>query len=107
MDGGPLHFRGGTIADGVAGFESTTGRAPKVREYPVRKILANEVVYLVDFNVDGWAQGDWWNTPLPRRAPTSSLERQYLRYLRTASDAGGVLIQTCINAAAGSCSIDH
>jgi hypothetical protein len=36
-----------------------------------------------------FAADSWWNTPLPRRAPTSALERQYLRYLRTAPDAGG------------------
>jgi hypothetical protein len=49
---------GGSIADGVAGFESTTGRDPEIRSYPVSEVLANEVVYLVDFNLDGWRRGD-------------------------------------------------
>ena len=49
---------GGSIADGIAGYESTTGRDPEIRSYPVSELLANEVVYLVDFNVDGWRRGD-------------------------------------------------
>ena len=28
-------------------------------------MLAKEAVYLLDFNVDGWAVGDWWNQPAP------------------------------------------
>ncbi|MGH2807493.1 MAG: hypothetical protein ACRDKT_09465 [Actinomycetota bacterium] len=49
---------GGKIADGVEGFESATGRKPKIRTFPVKNVLANEVVYLVDFNADGWRRGD-------------------------------------------------
>lgn len=54
---------GGTIADGVDNYESTTGRAPVFKEYPVAQVLAQEVVYLVDFNLDGWAQGDLLAVP--------------------------------------------
>lgn len=49
---------GGSITDGIAGYESTTGRQPDFRSYPVSEVLANEVVYLVDFNIDGWRRGD-------------------------------------------------
>ena len=49
---------GGTITDGVAGYESTTGGEPEFREYPVADVLAKEAVYLVDFNIDGWRRGD-------------------------------------------------
>jgi hypothetical protein len=49
---------GGEISDGVAGYESTTGRAPEIHTYPVADVLKKEVVYLVDFNVDGWRRGD-------------------------------------------------
>ena len=63
---------GGTITDGVDGFESTTGSAPEIREYEVSEVLANEVVYLVNFNIDGWRRGDHFvggrpNTGLPSR----------------------------------------
>jgi hypothetical protein len=74
---------GGTISDGVAGYESTTGRTPEVHSYPVADVLAKEVVYLVDFNVDGWRRGDHFaptpglytrgnqlNTDLNRQMPT-------------------------------------
>jgi len=57
---------GGKISDGVANYESTTGRAPAFHEYEARDLLAQETVYLVDFNIDGWAVGDLWaTTPLP------------------------------------------
>ena len=56
---------GGTIADGVANYDSSTGRDPAFHEYEVAEVLSKEAVYLVDFNVDGWAVGDWWNQPLP------------------------------------------
>ncbi len=72
-----------TIADGVKGYESTTGRKPKIHKYPVRDILRKEVVYLVDFNIDGWTSGDHFaedrgtytrgnglGTDLNRQAPT-------------------------------------
>ncbi|HWL65854.1 MAG TPA: hypothetical protein VNP73_07760 [Actinomycetota bacterium] len=48
----------GTIVDGVKGYESTTGKKPKFHEYPVRQVLAEEAVYFVDFNPDGWTAGD-------------------------------------------------
>jgi hypothetical protein len=53
---------GGTIADGVQGYESTTGREPEIHEYEVSEVLANEVVYLSAFNVDGWVRGDRFNS---------------------------------------------
>ena len=56
---------GGTIVDGVANYDSSTGRAPAFHEYDVADVLAKEVVYFVDFNPDGWAVGDWWNKPAP------------------------------------------
>lgn len=49
---------GGKIADGVAGYESTTGRQPVFHEYEVRDVLAREAVYFIDFNIDGWVRGD-------------------------------------------------
>ena len=57
---------GGSIADGVDGYESTTGQQPEIRSYPVAEVLSKEVVYLVDFNIDGWRRGD-------RHAPTPGL----------------------------------
>jgi hypothetical protein len=56
---------GGTIVDGVDNYESSTGRAPTLHEHKVADVLAKEAVYLLDFNVDGWAVGDWWNQPAP------------------------------------------
>ena len=49
---------GGEISDGVSGYESTTGTTPVIHSYPVSEILANEAVYLIDFNIDGWVRGD-------------------------------------------------
>ncbi len=49
---------GGTIVDGVDNYDSTTGREPTFNEYPVADVLAQEAVYLVDFNIDGWEVGD-------------------------------------------------
>jgi hypothetical protein len=56
---------GGKIVDGVANYDSSTGREPKFHEYEVAEVLAKEAVYFIDFNVDGWAVGDFWNPPLP------------------------------------------
>ena len=56
---------GGKIVDGVDNYESSTGREPKFHQYNVADVLAKEAVYLLDFNVDGWAVGDWWNQPAP------------------------------------------
>ena len=49
---------GGTIVDGIDNYESTTGREPTFNEYEVADVLAEEAVYLVDFNIDGWVMGD-------------------------------------------------
>ena len=56
---------GGKIEDGVENYESSTGRKPKFHQYEVAGLLAKEAVYLIDFNVDGWAVGDFWNQPAP------------------------------------------
>ena len=56
---------GGKLTDGVDNYESSTGKPPKFHQYEVRELLAKEAVYLVDFNVDGWAVGDFWNQPAP------------------------------------------
>ncbi len=54
---------GGTITDGVEGYESTTGREPKFHEYEVKDVLAKEIVYFTDFNIDGWQVGDNYHEP--------------------------------------------
>jgi hypothetical protein len=56
---------GGTIVDGVDNYRSSTGKRPTFHEYDVKDVLAKEAIYLLDFNVDGWAVGDWWNRPAP------------------------------------------
>ena len=58
--------KGGTIADGYPNYESSTGRDATLHEREVSDVLAKEAVYLLDFNADGWAVGDWWaQPPLP------------------------------------------
>jgi Zinc carboxypeptidase len=52
-----------TLVDGYANYDSTTGRNPKFHEYSVREVLKKEVVYLVDFNPDGWQVGDNYHQP--------------------------------------------
>src|SRR3954468_19272686 len=54
---------GTTIADGVDNYTSTTGRKAVFHDYKISDLLAKEAVYFVDFNVDGWAVGDWWAKP--------------------------------------------
>ncbi|MFT4745600.1 MAG: hypothetical protein ACI9AD_001454 [Nitriliruptoraceae bacterium] len=49
---------GGTITDGVDNYESTTGKVPEFHDYPVADVLAQQAVYLIDFNIDGWVNGD-------------------------------------------------
>ncbi|HYH27688.1 MAG TPA: hypothetical protein VEA19_02800, partial [Actinomycetota bacterium] len=49
---------GGSITDGVQGYESTTGEDPKFHSYAVSEVLKKEAVYFVDFNIDGWVRGD-------------------------------------------------
>lgn len=56
---------GGKILDGIGNYQTSTGRKPKFHEYEVADVLKKEVVYLVDFNIDGWATGDYWNDPAP------------------------------------------
>jgi hypothetical protein len=60
---------GGTISDGVAGYETSTGREPKFHTYEVKDVLAKEDVWFTDFNIDGWTVGDV-NT-----VPTAPYER--------------------------------
>ena len=54
---------GGTITDGTGEYESTTGKQPKFHEYEVKDVLKKEVVYLMDFNIDGWQVGDTYHEP--------------------------------------------
>ena len=54
---------GGTIVDGIDNYETTTGKKPQFHEYEVKDVLAKEVVYLVDFNIDGWQVGDNYHEP--------------------------------------------
>ena len=56
---------GGKLVDGIDNYKSSTGREAKFHELAVRDLLAKEAVYLVDFNPDGWAVGDFWNPPAP------------------------------------------
>lgn len=56
---------GGKIADGYDNYTSTTGKTAKLNSYEVRDVLAQEVVYFVSMNPDGWAMGDLWNKPAP------------------------------------------
>ena len=49
---------GGQIADGVEGYESATGVEPVITSHEVADVLAQEVVYLMHFNPDGWVAGD-------------------------------------------------
>ena len=56
---------GGWLADGVPNYKSATGKEPRFHQLPVKDVLAEEVIYFIDFNVDGWAVGDWWNPPAP------------------------------------------
>jgi len=48
----------GTITDGVDNYDSTTGVDPEFHDIPVRDLLAQEAVYLIAFNIDGWVSGD-------------------------------------------------
>jgi hypothetical protein len=55
---------GGKIVDGIDNYTSTTGRKPEFHAYDVKDVLKDQVVYLVDFNLDGWAVGDIFHQPL-------------------------------------------
>ena len=54
---------GGAVPDGVANYDSTTGRKPAFHTYEVRELLKRQAVYLIDFNLDGWAVGDVFHIP--------------------------------------------
>ena len=54
---------GGQVVDGVDNYESTTGRRPAFHSYEVRDLLAQQAVYLIDFNIDGWTVGDLYAVP--------------------------------------------
>lgn len=55
---------GTTISDGVEGqYETATGRDPQFHTYEVKDVLAQEDVWFVDFNPDGWAVGDFYTVP--------------------------------------------
>ena len=59
---------GGTITDGVEGYNTSTGREPEFHTYEVADVLAKEDVWFASFNPDGWALGDTVNidpAPLP------------------------------------------
>src|SRR3954466_4640773 len=60
---------GATISDGVDNYTSTTGRKAAFHDYKISDLLAKESVYFVDFNVDGWAIGDWWAQPDTHGSP--------------------------------------
>jgi hypothetical protein len=55
----------GTIVDGVDNYTSTTGRQPEFNTYEVRDVLARQVVYLVNFNIDGWVSGEVYGNSSP------------------------------------------
>lgn len=53
----------GSVPDGVANYDSATGKTPEVTSYPPAELLARTDTYLVDFNIDGWEQGDTYTVP--------------------------------------------
>jgi hypothetical protein len=62
-DLGMAATNGGQVVDGVANYESTTGRKAEFHSYEARDLLAKQAVYLIDFNIDGWAIGDFFHVP--------------------------------------------
>ena len=56
---------GGKLVDGIDNYDSSTGKKETFHELEAKEVLRREAVYLVDFNPDGWAQGDFWNPPAP------------------------------------------
>jgi hypothetical protein len=62
-DLGMAATNGGKISDGVANYDSATGRKPSFHEYEARELLAKQAIYLIDFNLDGWAVGDFFHIP--------------------------------------------
>jgi hypothetical protein len=57
--------KGGKVPDGLPNYDSSTGRKPTFHDVEVKELLAKEAVYFIDFNVDGWRVGDFWNPPAP------------------------------------------
>ena len=49
------------ISDGVPGYASTTGKTPVFHSYNIGEVLKEQVIYLTDLNLDGWASGDTFN----------------------------------------------
>jgi hypothetical protein len=74
---------GGQITDGVANYESTTGRKPVFHSYEARELLAKQAVYLVDFNIDGWEIGDVWSVPTQPYARGNSFGTDLNRQMPT------------------------
>ncbi|MDQ3933963.1 MAG: hypothetical protein M3340_04955 [Actinomycetota bacterium] len=74
---------GGKISDGVANYDSTTGRKPVFHEYEARDLLARQAVYLVDFNIDGWRIGDVWQVPTQPYARGNSFGTDLNRQMPT------------------------
>jgi len=53
-----------TISDGVEGsYQTATGRDPVFHTYEVKDVLAQEDVWFIDFNADGWEVGDLYTVP--------------------------------------------
>ncbi|MGH3117484.1 MAG: hypothetical protein ACRDQ2_10325 [Gaiellales bacterium] len=72
-----------TLVDGYDNYDTTTGRKPKFHEYGVREVLREEVVYLVDFNPDGWQVGDNYHQPPLPYARGNSLGTDLNRQMPT------------------------
>ena len=64
---------GGKVADGVANYDSATGRKPVFHEYEVKDVLRKQALYLMDFNLDGWAVGDLFKVPTAPYARGNSI----------------------------------
>jgi hypothetical protein len=58
---GAANLPGSYISDGVPGYHSTTGKVPEFHSYRVDQVLKKQAVYMVDYNMDGWAYGDTFN----------------------------------------------
>jgi hypothetical protein len=53
----------GSVPDGVANYDSATGKTPEIHSYPPAELLARTDTYLVDLNIDGWETGDHYTVP--------------------------------------------
>jgi len=74
---------GGTLPDGVDNYDSSTGRKEAFHDIEVKDLLAREALYLVDFNVDGWAQGDLFAPPPQLYARGNSIGTDLNRQMPT------------------------